>query len=418
MTTLRAMSTESPDPARVNELREELIAELHELKALRTEAVENAVRAVPRHLFVPEDTLEKAYAAERALVTKRDERGVSLSSVSAARIQAFMLEQADILPGMRVLEIGSGGYNAALIAELVGADGQVVTIDIDSDVIDRARRLLPAAGYGQVKALVADGERGAPEHAPYDRIVVTVEAAGIAQAWADQLTPDGRIVVPLRMRGLTRSVAFQRDGDHLVADDYEVCGFVPMRGAGARDETLIVLHEGEDDHVGLRLEDAGHLDADKLREAFRQPRSEAWSGVTLRRGLPYDDLDLWLSTQVDDFALMAATRPARERGLVAAASPMGVATLIEQGDSFAYLMMRPTTPEREVFEFGAAAHGPEAGKAADRLIAHIQDWDRGHRGALARLVAYPAATPAERVPAGRAVPAGAFRLSISWPSGQ
>lgn len=414
MTTLRPMNTESPDPARIAELREGLIATLRKLKAVRSQEVEDAVRAVPRHLFVPEDSLEKAYAAERALVTKRDERGVSVSSVSAARIQAFMLEQADIRPGMRVLEIGSGGYNAALIAELVGAGGQVTTIDIDPDVVDRARRLLPAAGYGQVNALVADGEHGEPGHAPYDRIVVTVEAAGIAAAWFDQLTETGRIVAPLRMRGLTRSVAFQREDGHLVARDYEVCGFVPMRGTGARDQQLIVLHDGEDDHVGLRLEDAGHVDADRLRDAFRQPRSEAWSGVTMDRGLPYDDLDLWLATTVDDYALLAATRPARDRGLVASSSPMGVSALLQEGgDSFAYLTMRPTTPEREVFEFGAVAHGPEAGKAADRLVAQIQTWDRDYRGKRAGLAAYPATTPAAQLPAGRVLEAGAFHLTIS-----
>ncbi|MYS19885.1 methyltransferase, FxLD system [Streptomyces sp. SID4948] len=413
------VTTESPDPARVNALREGLIAELRGLNALRSQAVEDALRAVPRHLFVPEDSLEKAYAAERALVTKRDERGVALSSVSAARIQAFMLEQADIRPGMRVLEIGSGGYNASLIAELVGSSGQVTTIDIDPDVIDRARRLLPAAGYGHVNALVVDGDHGEPDHAPYDRIVVTVEAAGLAAAWVDQLTEAGRIVVPLRMRGLTRSVAFQRENGHLVGLDYEVCGFVPMRGAGARDQQLIVLHDGEDDHVGLRLEDAGRLDADKLRGAFRQPRTEAWSGVTMERGLPYDDLDLWLATTLDEYALLAATRAARDRGLVASASPMGVSTLLgEGGDSFAYLTMRPTTPEREAFEFGAVAHGPEAGKTADRLIAQFQTWDRNHRGQRAELAAYPKATPAEQLPAGRLLEAGAFRLTISWPAGR
>lgn len=414
--TSRLMHGEPPDPVRVEELREELVAELRDLGALRSGAVERAVRTVPRHLFMPEDSLEEAYAAERALVTKGDEHGGSLSSVSAARVQAFMLEQADIRPGMTVLEIGSGGYNAALLAELVGESGQVTTVDIDPDVIDRARHLLPAAGYGHVRALVADGEHGAPDHAPYDRVVVTVEAASIAQAWVDQLTEAGRIVVPLRMRGLTRSVAFQRESERLVARDYEVCGFVPMQGAGARDEQLIVLHEGEDDHVGLRLDDGTHRDADTLREAFRQPGTEAWSGVTMPRGLPYDDLDLWLATVVDDFALLAATRTAHDRGLVASFSPMGVATLLQADrGSFAYLTMRPTSPEREVFEFGAVGHGPQAGQACDHLIAHIQTWDRDHRGDRADLAASQAATPAAQLPAGRGLDAGAFRLTISWP---
>ena len=204
-------TAQNNDPARIDALREDMISELRKLGAVRTEAVETAIRTVGRHLFMPEETPEQAYAAEHALITKRDENGVSLSSVSAARIQAFMLEQAEIHPGMRVLEIGSGGYNAALMAELVGPDGEVTTIDIDPDVIDRARKLLPAAGYGHVNALVVDGADGEPTHAPYDRIVVTVEAADLAPAWVDQLAPGGRIVVPLRLRGLTWSVTFQRE---------------------------------------------------------------------------------------------------------------------------------------------------------------------------------------------------------------
>ncbi|MDT0347024.1 methyltransferase, FxLD system [Streptomyces litchfieldiae] len=404
------------DPSRVDELREQLVGELRKLGALRTEAVETAIRAVPRHLFVPEETLEKAYAPQRTFTIKGNEHGATLSTVSAARIQAFMLEQADIRPGMRVLEIGSGGYNAALLAELVGKDGHVTTIDIDPDVIDRARRLLPAAGYGDVHALVTDGAQGEPENAPYDRIVVTVEAADLAPAWVEQLTESGRIVVPLRMRGLTRSVAFQREGAHLVARDYEVCGFVPMQGAGASHVQLVPLHEGEDDHVGLRLDGEERVDVEKLREAFAQPRAETWSGVTMARGLPYDDLDLWLATTLPEFALMAATRPARDRGLVASASPMGIAALIDSSSSsFAYLTMRPTSPEREVFEFGAVAHGPEAAKVAEQLVAEMQIWDRDHRGQRAELRAYPAGTPDQELPGGRVLDRSAFRFTISWP---
>lgn len=417
MTTLRPMTTQTPDPARIDALREEMITELRKLGAIRTEAVEKAVRTVGRHLFMPEETPEKAYAAEHALITKRDENGTSLSSVSAARIQAFMLEQADIRPGMRVLEIGSGGYNAALIAELVGESGEVTTIDIDADVIDRARQLLPAAGYGRVHALVVDGADGEPTHAPYDRIVVTVEAADLAPVWVDQLAENGRIVVPLRLRGLTWSVAFQREDTELTARDFEVCGFVPMRGAGARDEHLVVLHDGEDEEVGLRL-DEGRVDADQMRKALAGPRAEAWSSVTLGLGLPYNDLELWLVSALPEFALLAATREARDRGVVASWSRRGVATLLDRASgSFAYLTMRPTTPEREVFEFGAVGHGPEAAKTAEALTAQIRTWDRDHRGHKPELKAFPTGTDDQQLPAGAVLERSAFRFAIFWPAG-
>ncbi|MFJ2112963.1 MULTISPECIES: methyltransferase, FxLD system [unclassified Streptomyces] len=411
------MENENAEPAHVDALREKMIVELRGLSAIRTDAVERAVRTVPRHLFMPEETLEGAYAAERALVTKRDERGVALSSVSAARIQAFMLEQADIRPGMRVLEIGSGGYNAALIAELVGDGGEVTTIDIDPDVIDRARSLLPAAGYGHVHALVVDGEEGEPEHAPYDRIVVTVEASDLAAAWVEQLAENGRIVVPLRLRGLTWSVALQREEGRLVARDFEVCGFVPMRGAGARDEELVILHEGEGEEVGLRL-DEGRVDVEQLRKALSRPRTEAWSGVTLGLGLPSDGLELWLVSVLPEFALLAATRQARDRGVVASWSRRGVATLLDSATgSFAYLTMRPTGPERTDFEFGAVAHGPQAARTADRLIAEIQTWGREHRDQQAELRAYSVAAPGERPRVGQALERASFRFAISWPTG-
>jgi hypothetical protein len=108
-----------------------------------------------------------------------------------AQRQAFMLEQAQIEPGMRVLKIGFGGYNAALIAALVGKSGEVTTIDIDPDVIDRARSCLEKAGYARVNVVLADGHGGEPEHGPYDRIVVTVEAADLATAWVEQLAAGG-----------------------------------------------------------------------------------------------------------------------------------------------------------------------------------------------------------------------------------
>ena len=118
-------------------LRAELVEDLVADETIKTEAVRNAFRAVPRHLFVPEASLADAYA-RFAVTTRTDERGQATSSVSDPHIQAVMLELAGIEPGMSVLEIGSGGYNAALIQELVSATGSVLSVDIDAVVVDRA----------------------------------------------------------------------------------------------------------------------------------------------------------------------------------------------------------------------------------------------------------------------------------------
>ena len=120
-----------------------------------------------------------------------------------------MIRQAAVQPGMRVLEIGSGGYNAALLREVVGDDGQVVTVDIDPEVTDRATRCLAAAGYDDVEVITADAEYPLTPARTFDAIIVTVGAWDIPPAWSSQLAPEGRLVVPLRTHGITRSWALE-----------------------------------------------------------------------------------------------------------------------------------------------------------------------------------------------------------------
>lgn len=272
-----------PAPRSEQELRDAMVRRLIELGAARSPRVVAAFRAVPRHLATPGVDMAEAYDAEYVAVTKTDASGVDISSVSAARIQAMQIEQADIRPGMNVLEIGSGGVNAAYLTEMAGERGQVVTVDIDPDVTRRARDFLKATGYHNVTVVTADGEHGVPEHAPYDRIVVTVQAADVPPAWVHQLRDGGRLVVPLRMRGMTRTVAFVRDGERLVSDGFELCGFVPMQGAGENRMRLAVLHDAEGEEIALRLDGHPEPDTEALRAALRTPRAEAWSGVTLAR---------------------------------------------------------------------------------------------------------------------------------------
>jgi protein-L-isoaspartate(D-aspartate) O-methyltransferase len=161
------------DPAA---LRATMVNELREQDAIASEPVAAAFAAVPRHLFAPDATPQAAYAPHGTVIVKRDAQGATLSVMSAAHLQAVMLEQAGIEPGMRVLEVGSGGYNAALIQELVGEDGVVTTVDIDPDVVDRARACLASAGYDRVNVVLGDAEVGVPDGAPYDRIIITAAA--------------------------------------------------------------------------------------------------------------------------------------------------------------------------------------------------------------------------------------------------
>ena len=188
-------------------LRHEMVDRLaadHAAKglALRPE-VEAAMRTVPRESYTPGIPLKEAYQNTAVITKRRGEE--TISSVSAPFLILEMLSQAvdalDGLEGRHVLEIGSGGYNASLLRELVGPAGSVTTVDIDPDVTDRAATCLVAAGYNDVTVVCADAEQPIEPGRRYDLITVTAGAWDIPPAWRDQLTDDGVLVVPLRSSG-------------------------------------------------------------------------------------------------------------------------------------------------------------------------------------------------------------------------
>jgi protein-L-isoaspartate(D-aspartate) O-methyltransferase len=170
------MATAAPEPDELtNDLLEQLLRAVHDTAA-PADRVMDAMRAVPRHRFVPDAPLTDAYA-DRAVITKRDADGTSLSCASVPSLVARMLDWLDVQPGHRVMGIGAGtGYNAALPAHLAGPGGHVTTVDIDEEVTARARRALDATGYERVEGVTGDGSLGHPQNSPYDRIIFTVEA--------------------------------------------------------------------------------------------------------------------------------------------------------------------------------------------------------------------------------------------------
>src|SRR6266568_17437 len=177
-------------------LRAEMVAQLQEDRGLTDPRVEAALREVPRHLFLPGTDLAEAYADEAVVTRYKD--GLPASSASQPAIIAAMLEQLSLPAGGSVLEVGAGtGYNAALLAALVGPSGRVITIDIDPEVSVEAENHLSAAGVANVMVICWDGAAGWPGRAPYDGIIVTAGASNLAPAWLSQLAPAGRLVVPL-----------------------------------------------------------------------------------------------------------------------------------------------------------------------------------------------------------------------------
>ncbi|MGO9876736.1 MAG: methyltransferase domain-containing protein [Acidimicrobiia bacterium] len=232
-------STDRPVP----ELIAEMVETLRRNHCLRSPNVAAAFGAVGRHLFVPGRPLAEVYSSDTVVPTHFDADGCSVSSSSAPNIMAIMLEQLRVRPGMRVLEIGAGtGYNAGLLSHLVGGDGQVVTVDLDSQITTEARQHLHAADIDGVHVVHGDGWLGSGTVETFDRVIATVGAWEVSPHWFGQLDLAGVLVMPLWVRpGLQVSVAFVRDEVGLRSESLTLCGFMRLRGP----------HAGPDSHVAV-----------------------------------------------------------------------------------------------------------------------------------------------------------------------
>jgi protein-L-isoaspartate(D-aspartate) O-methyltransferase len=398
---------------RAEELRHAMVDRLaadHAAKGLTLHPdVEAAMRTVARELFTPGISLDEAYE-NTAIITKR--RGEeNISSVSAPFLIAEMLGQAiDALGGLEgrhVLEIGSGGYNASLLQELVGRSGSVTTVDIDSEVTDRAAACLGAAGYNDVTVVCADAEHPIEPRRSYDLIIVTVGAWDIPPAWRDQLTDDGVLVVPLRTFGMTRSWALRSSGNSLISHSHRLCGFVPMQGDGAHNIRYIDLAEG----VHLRLDEGQQIDPSAVEGILAQPREEAWAGVSLPPRTALPDLDLWLATRLrKGFVVLSAQEEAVKAGIIAPGWRFGTPANLNDG-TFTYRSALRWTDRR--FDLGAYAHGPQASATAAQMVEHMRAWvDAGNPPSTLHVV--PANTPDGDLPDGAVLDKRHSRLVLTF----
>lgn len=391
-------------------LRARLVRTLRAAADLTRDDVADAFLAVPREAFLPEFDLSTVYTDE-ALVTKRDADGQPISSSSQPAIMAKMLEQLDISPGQRVLEIGAGtGYNAALMAELTGDARQVVSVDIDADVVARATIGLAAAGYSRVRAICADGAEGYPKHAPYERIIATVGVWDLAPAWLDQLAPDGRIVVPLDLGGVHRSIAFDSRGDHLTSTSVVDCGFMRIRGQAAGPEQVRVL----DREAGRTIVVHDGREADELADALSGDPVELSTSVTATGKEVFGSLMLWLSGagagRVDVYESAAAEQPLLGPTHVEF-SDLRMAAGIARGGSVAVLVR-----SRHGHRLLARAFGPAAAELAAELAGQVREWDLAGRPATAGMIVRAYRKGATWTVAGqRVVHKRDTSLVLSWP---
>ncbi len=191
-----------------------------EARGVRDSRVLEAVRKVPRHLFVLPEYLSLAYADEPLPIGHGQ-------TISQPYVVAFMTEALEVKPHDKVLEIGTGsGYQAAVLAQVAR---EVYSIEIIEALGKEAAERLERLGYSNVRVRVADGYRGWPEAAPFDAIVVTAAPDHVPPALVEQLREGGRLVLPLG-RYEQDLVRIRRTPHGVEKETLLAVRFVPMVG--------------------------------------------------------------------------------------------------------------------------------------------------------------------------------------------
>ncbi len=210
---------QSRDPFQVR--RHAMVDEHIAAEGVTNPRVLQAMKDVPRHLFVRPTLREFAYYDQALDIGYKQ-------TISPPFIVAYMTEVIDPQPGDRVLEIGTGsGYQAAVLSGLVG---EVYTIEIIPSLGRNAERLLNKQGYKNVHVRIGDGYEGWPEHAPFDKIIVTCSPENVPQPLIDQLKDGGRMIVPLGERYQQVFHLLEKQNGKMVETKLLPTLFVPMTG--------------------------------------------------------------------------------------------------------------------------------------------------------------------------------------------
>ncbi|WP_406307991.1 methyltransferase, FxLD system [Streptomyces griseoaurantiacus] len=399
-------------------LRNALVDQLRADGHARTPAVETALRTVPRHVFVPDASLEDAYANSPVHI-KYDTDGTSISCASQPGVVALMLDQLEAQPGERILELGAGtGYNAGLLAHLVGKSGHVTTLDVDDDLVEGARAHLAAAGITNVEAVTRDGALGYAEAAPYDRIIATVGAHGVPHAWLQQLAPGGRLLVPQRLKGtVSRSIAYEERDGRWVSLGSEMNTFMPLR-RGIADDDRRVIPLSMDGAVRLQAPAGLSIDAGALAGVLDQPCTEEWTGMTVRAMESPEWMELFVTCSLPS-GLIRMLFPQSAKGTLLTEDPYPSSTAIVDKGAVTYLARRLSedkTPEGDrLWEFGVIGHGPGSDELAAKVADAIRTWDREYRGREATFEIQPLDAPEiERRPGLFALDTPLNRIVVGW----
>lgn len=282
---------------------------------IRSPQVEAAFRALPRANFVPPGTPTEWIYRDDVIPIKQ-QGDIWVSTITNPGGIADMLERLQIEPGMRVLEIGAAsGYTAALLAHLVGTNGQVTTVEIDPELAQMARRNLNAHGLQRVHVAHFDGSLGYPPNAPYDRILLTVGAWDIPPAWRDQLTPNGRLLLSLWVRSIQRAFLFQRTPNGLLAHGAQAMSFVRMRGQAAGSEGKTRF--GPQNLLYAETDDRRAIHPQTLYNLLQQPPHQHPTGIRLCAAEILNGLVFYLAAHLPNFGSIGARRELTQQNLIA-----------------------------------------------------------------------------------------------------
>ena len=179
-----------------------------------------AIRNVPREEFVPDTEKPEAYANHPLPIGHGQ-------TISQPLIVALMTHHLHLDPDHRVLEIGTGsGYQTAVLAKIVS---RITTIETVKPLAETAKAILERQGYRHIHFIVGDGRYGAPEHAPFDRIIITAAAEALPEALIDQLAPAGRLVAPIGPKGRQEMILVLKSSSGKICKKVLFpCAFVPL----------------------------------------------------------------------------------------------------------------------------------------------------------------------------------------------
>lgn len=203
--------------------RERLARRLHEELNL-SEEVFNAIKKVPRHEFVPLEVRKDAYSDIPLPIG-------SGQTISAPHMVAIMCNLLELKKGEKVLEVGGGsGYHAAVVSEIVGNEGKVISIERKEGLAKEASNILSKLGYENISFFIGDGSEGFELEAPYDKIYVTASAPEIPKPLINQLKNGGILVIPVGEYDQHLMVVRKGLGGEIVKNNWGPVRFVPLIG--------------------------------------------------------------------------------------------------------------------------------------------------------------------------------------------